>query len=162
MKRTFLAAIAAAALLTGCGTDSTPVAVNSESATIVPSTTVAATVEEVEALTSTANFPNNNDPVGDGLDKEARQKVQEDPEGSAKLAIETSKIVGEPATPVEAQTLAGIVCVGIKLNDLAEEWGAEEQEDIATQLGNEMGMSQSDTLRLISLAVKYHCPEVAN
>lgn len=158
MKRTLLAVVAVVCLAAGCGQSDTPVAASSVQA---KSTTVAnaGTAENVEVTTTSAKVP---DALEEGLDKEARQKVQDDPDGSAKLAAETSRIVGETATPFEAHWLAGFMCMGIKLNNLADEWEVADQENIAAELGKEMGLSKGDTARLMSLAVKFHCPEVAN
>ncbi|MCZ0853324.1 hypothetical protein O0547_27630, partial [Brevibacillus laterosporus] len=118
MKRTLLAVIAVAGLAAGCGTDGTPVAVSSLPTS---STTTGSTVEPVEATTTPANSssptttsnwdPNSADPVGDAAQKEAERQAAANPDGSAKLAVEYTKLTGEKLDPVKAQLLAGYVCV---------------------------------------------------
>ncbi|KJF21995.1 hypothetical protein C7T36_18605 [Rhodococcus sp. AD45-ID] len=166
MKRTLLAVIAAAALLAGCGTDSTPVAVSGESATMVPSTSVA--VEEIEATTTRSSAtttasnwdPDSADPIGDAAQKEAERQVAANPEGSGKLAIEMTKLTGEKLTSADAQLMAGYLCAIIALTEMNNEEGYSN-EDVVDETSREMGMSKENAMRLLTLAVEYRCPDAS-
>lgn len=168
MKRTLLTVIAVAALAAGCGTDGTPVAVSSLPTT--SSTTTSSAVKPAEVTTTparssspttTSNWdPNSADPVGDAAQKEAERQAAANPDGSAKLAIEYTKLTGEKLDPVKAQLLAGYVCVIIELTKLSDELNVDQQ-DIVDETSREMAMSKEDALRLLTLAVKYRCPDSA-
>lgn len=168
MKRTLLAVIAVAGLAAGCGTDGTPVAVSSLPTT--NSATASSAVKPVEVTTAPARSssptttsswdPNSADPVGDAAQKEAERQAAANPDGSAKLAIEYTKLTGEKLDPVKAQLLAGYVCVIIELTKLSDELNVDQQ-DIVDETSREMAMSKEDALRLLTLAVKYRCPDSA-
>lgn len=168
MKRTLLAVISVACLAAGCGTDGTPVAVSSLPSTAT--TSAGTTVEPMEAPTTparssspttTSNWdPNSADPVGDAAQKEAERQAAANPDGSAKLAVEYTKLTGEKLDPIKAQLLAGYVCIIIELTKLSDELNVDQQ-DIVDETSREMAMSKEDALRLLTLAVKYRCPDSA-
>ena len=163
MKRTLLAAIAVVGLATGCGTDEAPAAVSSAptSSTAVPASSERASIEPVEATTTTvATSTDTSGSNGGEIRKEAERQVTSNPDGSAKLALELTKLTGEKLSPTDAQEMAGYLCVIIVMTEMNNTEGYSD-EDVVEETSREMGISKEDAIRLLTLAVKYRCPDSA-
>lgn len=163
MKRTLLAAIAVVGLAAGCGTDGAPAAVSSSptSPTAAPNSSQRPPIEPVEAPSTTlATSTNTSGSDGGEIRKEAERQVASNPDGSAKLALELTKLTGEKLTPTDAQEMAGYLCVIIVMTEMNNTEGYSD-EDVVEETSREMGISKEDAIRLLTLAVKYRCPDSA-